>query len=126
MSLVDDAELLLEPSSGFVYQVAIRHYADELRRVVAIPLEDVRVRHISQAENMMGYYHQLPVAMVFSDFNAVWTAVALPDMGNPPLRLYGASPPIRSRQARRPCPPWTQVPGPSRISPPGRENSMDD
>ncbi|GMF43655.1 unnamed protein product [Phytophthora fragariaefolia] len=77
MSLVDDRDLLMEPSSGFVCHVAIRHYAAELRCVVAIPLEHVRIRHISQAEYMMGYYHQLPVNMVPSDFNAVWTAVAV-------------------------------------------------
>ncbi|KAE9348449.1 hypothetical protein PR003_g6413 [Phytophthora rubi] len=76
MSLVDDADPLMEPNSGFVCQVAIRHYADELRRIVAIPLEDVRVRHINQAEYMMGYYHQLPVNMVPPDFNAFWTLMS--------------------------------------------------
>ncbi|OWY91380.1 hypothetical protein PHMEG_00040062, partial [Phytophthora megakarya] len=77
LSLVDDINLLMEPSSKYVCYVALRHYADELRQVVAIPLEDVRVCHISQAEYVLGHHHALPKSMDTSGFNPAWTSIEL-------------------------------------------------
>ncbi|RLN82658.1 hypothetical protein BBJ28_00017942, partial [Nothophytophthora sp. Chile5] len=75
INLVDDINLLVEPSSGYICRVAMRHYADELRQVVAIPLEDVRVNHISQAEYLLGVSHGVPLASAPAHFAATWSAL---------------------------------------------------
>ncbi|RLN74603.1 hypothetical protein BBJ28_00022513 [Nothophytophthora sp. Chile5] len=75
INLVDDIDLLVEPSSGYIYRVAMRHYAGELRQVVAIPLEDVRVNHISQAEYLLGVSHGVPLASAPAHFAATWSAL---------------------------------------------------
>ncbi|GMF47133.1 unnamed protein product [Phytophthora fragariaefolia] len=78
MSLVDDGDLLMEPAPGSYGTWPFNIMRPSSTASWHISHEDVRTRHISQAEYMIGYYHQLHVNMVPSSFNAVWTAVAVP------------------------------------------------
>ncbi|RLN89746.1 hypothetical protein BBJ28_00016057 [Nothophytophthora sp. Chile5] len=75
INLVDDINLLVEPSSGYICRVTMRHYAGEQRQVVAIPLDDVRVNHISQAEYLLEVSHGVPLASAPAHLAATWSAL---------------------------------------------------
>ncbi|RLN94474.1 hypothetical protein BBJ28_00021767, partial [Nothophytophthora sp. Chile5] len=119
ISLVDDINLLVEPSSGYICRVAMRHSAGELRQVVAIPLEDVRVNHISQAEYLLG---------ILMTFRWRWLLLTSLRPGRlstlvrlqTPLPSSVVSPRPSLCQEHRSCPPWIPVSARWRTSPPPR------
>ncbi|RLN87605.1 hypothetical protein BBJ28_00015929 [Nothophytophthora sp. Chile5] len=95
IALVDDIDILLEPSFRYVCIVAIRGYTSDLRRIVAVPLADVRAQAITHAEFVMGNCRGLPVA--FHPPRVSW------ERGS----RSSSRDPVTSRRAF----PWLRIPG---------------
>ncbi|KAF1791161.1 hypothetical protein GQ600_9855 [Phytophthora cactorum] len=72
LSLVDDIDLVLEPGCSYICIVVIRGYARDPRRVVALPLDDVRRQAISRDEFVLDYYHDAPAASRPPPFSTAW------------------------------------------------------
>ncbi|KAL3669927.1 hypothetical protein V7S43_005301 [Phytophthora oleae] len=75
LSLVDDIDIQLEPGSGFICYVAIRHFVSEPRQIVVVPLDDVRVNHISRAEYVLEFSHGQPIPSSPGEFAAMWAKI---------------------------------------------------
>ncbi|EGZ28968.1 hypothetical protein PHYSODRAFT_322570 [Phytophthora sojae] len=73
--LVDEIDVLLEPGSGFICYVAIRHFVSEARQIVVVPLDDVRVNHISCAEYVLGFRHRRPQPTSPGEFTNLWNSI---------------------------------------------------
>ncbi|ETP51986.1 hypothetical protein F442_02945 [Phytophthora nicotianae P10297] len=102
LALVDDIGIILEPGSGYVCSVALCIYADEPRRVVEVPLDDVRINHVSQLEFLLGYYQGRPVQPNLPCFDWTWSGVSLLGVADA-RHCESASPPPSLNPAHLPC-----------------------
>ncbi|KAG6950050.1 hypothetical protein JG687_00014479 [Phytophthora cactorum] len=83
LSLVDDIDLVLEPVCSYICIVVIRGYARDPRRVVALPLDDVRRQTISRDEFVLDYYHDAPAASRPSPFSTAWQVFKAAEVTDP-------------------------------------------
>ncbi|KAG3053392.1 hypothetical protein PI124_g23760 [Phytophthora idaei] len=83
LSLVDDIDLVLEPGCSYICIVVIRGYARDPRRVVALPLDDVRRQAISRDEFVLDHYHDAPAVSRPTPFSTAWQVFKAAEVTDP-------------------------------------------